>query len=61
MSYRRAHVDRSEQYWTYLPMDESDVPWKEEAEWSKAPTFATNLDMTPATNAQLLATGIDPR
>ncbi|KAK4500819.1 hypothetical protein PRZ48_009011 [Zasmidium cellare] len=60
MTWRRAKFDVNEEYWTYLPWDEEDVPWEDEAEWNAAASRSVDFNQTQADHAQLQALGIVP-
>ncbi|KAF2167479.1 hypothetical protein M409DRAFT_22287 [Zasmidium cellare ATCC 36951] len=56
--WRRARFDVNEDYWTYLPYDENDVPWETDPVWEEATLQRGTFDSTPATTAQLQTLGI---
>ena len=45
LTYRRAEFDAHGEYFTYLPLDENDVPWKDEPAWEDPPVVPATINM----------------
>ncbi|KAK4500817.1 hypothetical protein PRZ48_009009 [Zasmidium cellare] len=56
--WRRSRCDTMQPHWTYLPCNESKTPWDDGEEWEIDVADMGKLDLTPATDDQLLALGI---
>ena len=48
LTYRRTMYVRRQDCFTYIPLDENDLPWKDEIEWDELAGIP-EVDVTPAT------------